>query len=348
MVYNRVTVDTVRKTNQTSLTMTPQDRQFDLDALRAFSVLYIVGFWHIRTYVPDLMFLKTQSTVLLTACILGLFTFLSGYLLSRRARFRSVRDVGSFYFRRLVRIYPLYLAALSVFLALKLVSTADYVRSALLLNTLLNIPLQTLWFISTIFVLYLLMPALVHRFSVVKTLLLTSLLWGILMVIHHTTDLVDERLPQYLVAFAAGILIAKRPDVESWLREPLASGTGLLVLVATFTLYPQAGGVLKVAVADATILATIPLFLHFGRLLDRWIPRSIVRFGSYTSFVAYLLHRISFHLGAQLYRPSSTVPALLYFECGILPATFLAAYIIQKGYNWILRTTGLARSPQPK
>jgi len=325
--------------------MPPQTRRYDLDALRAFSVLYIVGVWHIQAYIPDLSFL-TSITVLLTACFLGLFAFLSGYLLSRRALFRSVRDVGSFYFRRLVRIYPLYLAALTGFLALKIVSTADYVRSALLLNTLLNTPLQTLWFISTIFVLYLLMPALVHRFSTIKTLLLTGILWGALMVIHHTTDLVDERLPQYLVAFAAGIIVAKRPDVESWLREPLASGAGMLVLVATFTLYPQAGDVLKVAVADATILAAIPLFLHLGRLLARWIPRPIVQFGSYTSFVAYLLHRISFHLGAQLYRPTGMVPALLYFECAVLPVTFLAAYGIQKGYDWLVRATGLGSRPR--
>ena len=92
---------------------------------------------------------------------------------------------------------------------------------------------------------------------------------------------------------------------------------------------------------DATILAAIPLFLHLGKLLDRWIPRPIVRLGSYTSYVAYLLHRIAFHLGAQLYSPTEMVPALLYFECAVLPVTFLAAYGIQKGYDWILRKSRL-------
>lgn len=321
--------------------MPPQNRRYDLDALRAFSVLYIIGFWHIRTYIPDLVFLKTPATVLLTACILGLFSFLSGYLLSRRARFHNLRDVGAFYLRRLVRIYPLYLAALTGLLALRVVSPTDYFKSALLLNAPLNIPLQTLWFISMIFVLYLLLPVLVYRFSVVKTLLLTGLLWGALMFVHHTTDLVDERFPQYLIAFAAGIVVARRPQVESWLRAPLASGTGLLVLAATFTLYPKSEGTLGVVVTDVTILAAVPLFLHLGRLLDRWVPRPIVRFGSYTSFVAYLLHRISFPLAVQLYNPTARLPALLYFEGAVLPVTFLAAYSIQKGYDWILRTTGL-------
>jgi peptidoglycan/LPS O-acetylase OafA/YrhL len=156
------------------------------------------------------------------------------------------------------------------------------------------------------------------------------------------------RLPQYLVAFVAGILVAKRPEVESWLREPLAAGAGLLVLVATFTLYLQARGVLKVVVADAAILAAIPLLVHLGKLLDKWVPHPIVQLGSYISFVAYLLHRISFHLGAQLYNPTQMIPALLYFECAVLPVTFLAAYGIQKGYDWILRTTGLSKPTLPK
>ncbi|MHC4625886.1 MAG: acyltransferase family protein [Planctomycetota bacterium] len=317
--------------------MTYRERRTDLDALRGFAILYVVGFHHLSGYSPALSG-RNPATLLLTFCILGLFTFLSGYLNSRRYDFKEIREVLTYYKRRFVRIYPLYLVALTGFFVVGFIDVQSYVKSALLLNMLLNAPLLTLWFITMIAVLNVLLPIFVYRFSVARAVTLAGVLWGVLVVVHCVTGRVDLRLPQYLVAFVAGITVARSPAFEVRLRNPCVAGMCVPVLAAMIVPLIRTQDALRVVVIDITILASIPVFLLLGEFLAKWMPRKILVFVSYASFVTYLLHRITFHFGVRLYQPTGLSSSVLYLWCILLPATILASYAIQKLYDRVLDT----------
>ena len=174
-------------------------RNLDLDALRSFAILYIVGFWHLYAYV-------TRITLLLTYCMLGLFSFISGLLLATRYNLDTRGEIFEYYRRRFFRIYPLFFAALTGFLLMGIIGVSTYVKSALLTNMFIPEPLMTLWFVTMLGLLYAVAPVFLHNYSTMKTILLTFSLWMGLITVHHLTGHIDLRLPQYLAPFAVGII----------------------------------------------------------------------------------------------------------------------------------------------
>ena len=60
-------------------------RIIELDVARAFAMLYIVGFWHLKDYlypnIKEILTFKGSSDI--TNIMLGSFMFISGILLSK-------------------------------------------------------------------------------------------------------------------------------------------------------------------------------------------------------------------------------------------------------------------------
>ena len=82
------------------------------DWLRAAYIFNIVGFWHLFNYTDAFPAYYKVVTVRLTVVVLGLFVMLSGYLLGGSRPNLSIAGTWTFYKRRLLRIYPLYVVAL--------------------------------------------------------------------------------------------------------------------------------------------------------------------------------------------------------------------------------------------
>ena len=57
---------------------------------------------------------------------------------------------------------------------------------------------------------------------------------------------------------------------------------------------------------------------------------------SYASFAAYLIHRLTFHLGQVLYNPTTVWGSLLYWMGIMLPLTFITAYGFQRLYDRVM------------
>lgn len=79
-------------------------RNTTVDFLRAVSVIWIVGFWHLIGYSPIREVGKNAVTLMATVAALGLFVLLSGYLQGGRGRnlfdfYR--RDFGGFAYHSL-------------------------------------------------------------------------------------------------------------------------------------------------------------------------------------------------------------------------------------------------------
>lgn len=86
--------------------MTSKKRVIFLDCARALCMIWIVGFWHMQEYtnlsLTGIFFSNITNGVLAT------FTLISGYFLGQK-NISSIQDTVTFYKKRLLRFYPLFL-----------------------------------------------------------------------------------------------------------------------------------------------------------------------------------------------------------------------------------------------
>lgn len=305
----------------------PRDRKLDL--LRGAAVLYIVCVWHLDDYIPGLDF-QNSATTLLTTCVLGLFMFLSGLLLSRRYTISCRYDVGRFYVRRMCRIYPMYFATVAAFCLAGLTSPTMAAKGLVWLNVVTASPPPTLWFVEVIFWFYMLTPLLLYRRNQRFTLLIGGVLTAALLVGSHLSDgAIDSRLPQYLPVFVLGIVAGRVawPPLGRGRWLLLAGSASLLVCVWCAGSHFSAKS-LALVLNWAGILASLPLFYAGATCVASRVPVRAVSVLSYCSFGAYLVHRLVFEAATALWLPPLWWAALLYL-LGVVPVIYLLAAAFQ-------------------
>ena len=90
-------------------------REYRFDVVRVVCMTYLVAFFHLSGYVyPNgLTGVCHSLSMALAHASLGLFTFVSGYLLGRKYRFGQPESVGvwTFYKKRILRVFPLFVLA---------------------------------------------------------------------------------------------------------------------------------------------------------------------------------------------------------------------------------------------
>lgn len=318
-------------------TVDNKERDLSLDLLRAAAIVYIVGFWHLQEYSSALSFIRSDITLLLTNCILALFFHISGYLLAKKNEFLLIEDMKVFYGKRFIRIYPMYIIALVGYLGLRMISTGTFVRAALLTNMFTGEPLTTLWFVTLIMVFYLITPLFLFRPGTTRILVITVCLFAFLVFLEAFAGQTDPRFAMFLPAFASGILAARSPVLNKLMKPSIWTVVSLSALVACFILFVRTDG--KQPRMFITILAFIvstPVFRMGGSVLASFVPGKLIRFVSYASYAAYLLHRITFPIGVRIYQPEGIAISVLYLAGICLPATFGIAYLFQKTNDSVL------------
>lgn len=319
--------------------MLTKSRDFVIDILRGGAVLYIVGFWHIRGYSTALSsFCRTKTTQFLTCCVLGLFVYLSGFLLSQKYNFEKPGDTLRFYRRRFLRIYPIYLIALTIFLVMGYVNLKGYIRAVLLSNMFTGKHLMTLWFITMILVFYAITPLYLKSYKPVKAIIYTIVAYFGLLILHMNTGIIDLRLPQYLPIFAAGIISARSISIQRALQSKYIVVISFLYFVLLGWLFTKIEDkIISVLVVSLASFAGIPLLQAMAKALAPFLNKKLVFILSYSSFSLYLIHRITFGLGTMLYRPQTIMSAVLYLVCILLPVTIAISYLFQMLYDDILQ-----------
>lgn len=315
------------------------NRIHPVDFLRAASVLYIVGFWHMMEYWPQGSGCHNPVTARITAVVLGLFTFLSGYLLAQKPLKWEARRIGAFYVRRFLRLYPLYLVALVVFGLTGLADWRSVLLSAPLLSPFLgHIPL-TLWYVAVLLVFYLLAPLLLTTRTPVSLLLRSAAVFGALIVVVKLLPHADARLVIYFPCFALGIHAARdilHPKSE-WMAGP----------IACVIIFAAAGA----RVGGLSWLWTSGLAASGSLLVFRWAmcnrlarrPSAAVLFVSTAAYVMYLAHRPILQAATTAFLPSDPAAQLAYLLLGLLPLIILVSWALQRGYDEAL--AGLFRRP---
>ena len=314
--------------------MAPPERNNAIDFLRAFCVLYIVGYWHLFPYSTAFPAYANYYTEGLKEIVLGAFALSSGYLLAQRDIGLSLREILSFYRRRLVRIYPLYLLAVLLFGIAGIATPVQVTHAALLTSMFAPPALPTLWFITMIMFFYLAAPFLIHVSGTAKGCLLLGGGALLLFVLYHVAiNPVDVRMIMYFPAFLFGIVLHRQPAVQPfltrWCWVPIALLAPGLALSVAGNEVSIAGALSKVPF----ILAGASALLVCANRFARGAYSRAVYFVSYASFCIYLFHRVVFKYTIDFYFPEDGAYQVLYLLAFSLSATIMLSYLAQKAYD---------------
>lgn len=244
---------------QTSLQMNAMtERLYILDWIRVFAIFYIIFIWHINNYADNIFFNRVTSA--LASICLHALVFVSSYLLACNYTISYPKEMTAFIIKRFVRLYPNYLLALIMFLIISQVSFKEFFAGAFMLNMVLNTNLLTLWFISMIFIFYLLLSVILYNYSFIKSVYISSAFCLSCYLFHKSLGLISPKLVYYYPAFFMGIVCAKHLRINfNWGKSNIIA----ILSYATFCMYlfhrVIYWGLLKMYIPDTNVMTALYL-----------------------------------------------------------------------------------------
>jgi peptidoglycan/LPS O-acetylase OafA/YrhL len=319
-------------------------RKVPIDVMRAVSMLYIVGFWHLLDYTNVAGWHYNPVTYRLTVGALSLFVLISGFLTGRMDGGLARGEIWNFYRTRFWRIYLPFVIASGLFLAAGISDTYALFKGVTLVAMLLAPPPFTLWFVNMIVLYYLIAPLLIGlRANEVAYIALCSVIVGAMVLYQAETGRIDMRLILYFPCFAVGIFLAAGSLPSSTL-----SLIGLLLLAA-LSLVPTLARPSWSLEGDPwaapwALFGSVAVFVVVMRVARNLKAPAILTQLSEASFFMYLLHRPLYLWMQIVWFPSSEkaqVPYLL-FVC--LPIIGIVSWLCQRAYAGLLqgREVGVA------
>jgi peptidoglycan/LPS O-acetylase OafA/YrhL len=286
------------------------------------------------------------------------FGLYMGYL-SRRTPWRE------FFIKRVLRVLPLYWAAVLAIYLLFHAPARHLLQNLLLVQTFTREPtsMGPMWFIAYLFHLYILFPLIVRVFEnryakwalFGASFILTPLLQAAIRAAGHEPFGI---LPTtYLPLFLLGMLVAEsyheEGSLHGWLLNPVTAAASILLLGALIYLVSYRIPFTDLAQRAMGVLMFCALYLPFLAVRGVRALRRPVELLAYSSYVVFLTHMIIFSQIIALRRASQglarktfiyvtaagspheavrfMVPAL-----EILVIIFAASYALQLAYDWLL------------
>jgi peptidoglycan/LPS O-acetylase OafA/YrhL len=338
-----------------------ENRVIVFDIVRAFAILLIL-FHHLpqhsfdfhvfslKGHLLDLTFLYGWESYL----GLGLFVFISGYLLTMtNPSFERWRDIKQFVLKRVLRIFPLYMVALVLFIAL-----SGEIRSSLNICTfLLNLlglqiifaskdcsPLLTLWFVGLILSYYYLFIILVKFGGGIRRLIASAgvifLLSGLLI---QRMGWMDERFLFYLPLFVAGILGARYQLIEKMkFSHALLISLLFIIFVGFHTAFVSPReiprflsfiGLTNFVLHNLIVLCIVFVVFAFAKAILRAGCHGFLQRIAYASYGMYLFHRPIWWLMEDVYSPANVEMKAVYLALFGIPLTIVVSYYVQRVYD---------------
>jgi len=340
----------------------------ELDILRAFAICLIVF-----SHFPLLSTLYIDGSAKLWCATFGLalFLFLSGFCLYRSSSITSAADVLLFYKKRIIRIYPLYVLIIAIYVLLQVLPLGNSFLETTLtpreiavnvigLQALLNTPsYNALWFIGLILTFYLIYPVmmLVASEKTIRIILFSCAALAFFACLRIAFDIVNLRLIYYYILFVGGILASKALMTHTYMSHFSTRRSRIVYLVGALPLlgiamafYQQnLGETGELVSLYANMVSYVPkalisfLFISCALCAARVVTMTCKKryyapllFISFLSYSIYLVHSVILTActQAQLVAPQLTGAqndAILIF-IGI-PAIVLASYLLQKGQD---------------
>jgi len=303
-----------------------------IEYLKTFSILYIVGFWHLSDYTNYLSITKNPFLSDLTLTVLGLFVFISGFLLGKTNK--QPINFLPFLKKRLLRIYPLYALAVIVFYFFDINNALISIKSLFFISMFSGPAPFTLWFITMIMFFYVLTPFLVNAVKNKKKyflfILLCSIVTFILIVFYKN---IDYRLAFYFPLFCLGIYCSNYGVRDRYVNFNLAM---VLLLFGLLLKQIEINSWLITQFFKLPIVLSCSYIIFYFSIINECKFKSlgIISIISYSSFSMYLFHRPIYSSLIEFYFPKQEELQFLYLIFGCF-LVLIVSWGIQKTYDHI-------------
>jgi peptidoglycan/LPS O-acetylase OafA/YrhL len=308
-----------------------------IDTLRAISILYIIGIWHIDDYANGCFY--SPITQLAAFGALNIFVYISSFILTcNHQSILSATQFKEFIWKRIIRIYPLYLITIIIFFVMFHIPWIQLLASVLLIDMITNSSVFTLWFIGMIFNYYILISLILYKFTWKRFVTISMLFVFLSFILFMTTDLIDKRLLLYYPAFALGISSAKNSKIRSYFENNIFSLVMVLFVLASISLYYLhfANNRIGTLILFFGGICTIIPSLTLSKKLSSYLNLNIIKKLSYASFCMYLFHRIIYSMVLQVFHPKHDASTLFLLAIVGLPVIYYFAYFIQRNYDKLI------------
>lgn len=189
---------------------------FVLDLIRVLCIIWIVVFWHGNDYMP-IEYQFNESRVCLdyiTTMVLGVFSLLSGLLLSKY-RFNSFSEIMNFYKKRFSRFFVLFFIAVMLFYLLGFYTLKTSLKCILGVSVYIGQKPYTLWYMSMLMTFYILSP-LVNCTQRYLRFFMSLVFVSFMIFLHYICNL-DYKVLGYFVCYITGLYSGGY--IIKWLRN---------------------------------------------------------------------------------------------------------------------------------
>ena len=314
------------------------------DGLKAISMLYIVGFWHMIDYTNNPAGYHSNGLRTFTLILLSVFVLLAGYFSA--LQLRQGRGWRDFFASKVRGVYAPFLVALASCVAVGLFGVKWALGSALLYGMFNHQPPMTLWFICMLMLYFLASP--IFKISAERwpsmagqSLLFAAVLAACYFLTEHG-QILDARASFYFPAYAFGLLLGLGNDECRVSRFHFFVAVAAMAATMPFSWGINAGS----SVAGAELLPSLSgavvllaVFPWCWRLLPIFLQKGLLWFSGLSYFV-YLFHRpiIEIWRKGLMSIGASAVMQAGYLETALvnMPLVLLVCHGLFTGYARLL------------
>lgn len=330
-------------------------RDYRFDVARVVCMTYIVAYVHLYHYIhPNVLSAIIIPThAILTDTALGLFTFVSGYLLGSKYRFGEQGNVKcmGFYKKRILRIFPLFILSAVVLWLIDFNGTRQTLNGLLCISPFVTPRPRTLWYIPVILLCYAVTP-IISRDTLKSRIRNCLFVYILLLGINRLIPTTDGRLLFNVFFYMVGMISSFCFDWNMNFRYGKQL-KGLIILVFILLLcigqmndnfhlklYRRiAGGVGVFTWLFVCEYISNFFFDNVNDIKDRWKGRfcQLIGFISYASMACYMFHRFFFWAGEKIFNPDFEGVMWLYMAGVVFPIMLVLSFYIQKCYDKLVK-----------
>lgn len=315
---------------------------------------YIVAYVHLYHYIhPNVISaIIIPAHAILTDTALGLFTFVSGYLLGSKYRFggQSNVSVWDFYKKRILRIIPLFVLSAVALWLIGFNGTKQTLNGLLCISPFVTPRPRTLWYIPVILFCYAITP-IISRDTLKSRIRNCFIVYALLLGISRLI-LPDGRLLFNVFFYMVGVISSSCFDWKMNFRYgKLVKLLIILVFIVLLCigqrydnfhlkLYRRiAGGVGVFSLLFVCEYISGLFFDSVNGVKDRWEGRigQVILSISYASMACYMFHRLFFWAGEIAWNPSNHWMKWLYMAGVVFPIMLVLSFYIQKWYDKLVK-----------
>lgn len=315
------------------MTNSLNNRLIGFDIAKVLAIFYIVGVYHNLGYIGS--YDNHPCVISLVYTTLGVFTFLSAFILSSKYLFSDVKKTLLFYKKRVLRVWPLFVISSLLLLGIHFNSLSSTIKGIIGVSPFWQPAPFTMWYVAMLIGLYLITPFVLNG-GVKTQILKAGLVMAVLGLIQLVFRSVVPKTFNYYTIYLIGLILGSNyyEITFNWLKSKKTLLLSIVWLILFIMILITNNNWLKSFSGVLGIIVMLNLSLLISEKLSRNIKFiKMVSYLAYSSFCAYLFHREIMWFILHLYTPSQGYFIFLEILLLGVPLTFLCAYYIQRLYD---------------